>query len=163
MHGNSNIKNPQFNSCPVANYRTVFQSSHKRKTCCRYSTDLVMFTYKSNYFFLLKWSFQKKWAHLNLFILMYVTMGYFWRLQQERLQWLLIRISTELSHVLRGVVLGKTKYKLWFVELTFTVQCNFRRRPRHRREHLRARSICQILSLQCKWGLGSSGIWRKVE
>jgi hypothetical protein len=63
----------------------------------------------------------------------------------------------------RGVLLGKTKCILWFVEMTFTEQCNFRRRSRHRREILRARSICQILSLQCKWELSSSRIRRKVE
>jgi len=38
-----------------------------------------------------------------LFILTYVTVGCFWRLQQERLHWLLIRIRTELSHVLYAV------------------------------------------------------------
>lgn len=31
----------------------------------------------------------------------------------------------------RGVLLGKPKYMSWFVELTFAVQCNFQRRPRH--------------------------------
>lgn len=70
-----------------------------------------------------------------LFILTYVTVVFFFLTSSAGTSSLTIdphahrTPSCSACSQKHGVLLGKTKYMLWFVELIFTVQCNFRRRP----------------------------------